>query len=158
MTGEIAMNSEIKNYYNDIIKMCEVYISLKSRCEMDSPATEQEISEWENKIGNPLPSDYKEWLGMTKHLRIDGGFLELFPPVGTIGDEKICVGSVIGDGDDYYFHFRNNQFYREFDGEIEFFDSFTDLLDDFYRELEMRADSKYGDKWLKVYDELFPDE
>ncbi len=151
------IDSKIKDYYDDIIKICKVYSSLGSRCKMDSPATEQEISELENKIGNSLPSAYKEWLGLTKHLRADGGFLELFFPAETIGDEEICIGSVAGDGDDYYFNFKNNQFYREFEGETEIFDSFIDLLDDFYLELEMRADSKYGEKWLKIYDKLFPD-
>jgi hypothetical protein len=74
-------------------------------------------------------------------------------------DAALCIGTVIGDGDDYYFNKKTGRFFREFEGrEITLFDSFIDLLDDLYCWIEQCADGEYGDEWGEVYDEMFPEE
>ncbi|MEE5993472.1 MAG: SMI1/KNR4 family protein [Oscillospiraceae bacterium] len=151
------MNQDVKDYFDDIVKLSQVFEKLGCSCEIHPPATEQEIAGWEKEIGHSLPSDYRDLLKLSKYIYMSRGFVQLHEPV-LCGENEIYIGLVIGDGDDYYYDFQNQQFYREFEGEINLFDSFSGLLDNVYCELEMSLDSEFGDRWTAIYDELFPDE
>lgn len=153
------MNAELKEYYDDMLKMSKLYDALGGRsCTIGPPATEAELAEWEQQIGHALPPDYKDWLRLTKNLWMDGGCFELSSPYWSDGDDEICIGSVIGDGEDFYYNFTDEQYFRDFEGEIEEYDTFTDLLDSFCCDMEIMLDSQFGDRWKQVYDELFPEE
>ncbi len=149
----------VQEYYEDIRKLCAVIDELGGSCTFDPPATEQDLQEAEQEIGCPIPELYKQWLMLTKYACMTDGGLELFMPQSCDGTDYVCIGSVIGDGDDYYFNRKTGCFFREFEGrEITLFDSFIDLLDDLYFWIEQCADDEYGDEWGDVYEEMFPEE
>jgi len=146
----------LKDYYDDIVKLSKVFTELGHTCKIESPATEQDILNWEKSIGYTLPSDYKNLLRLTKKIYVGNGYCQLYKPL-KCKDDEICIGSVIGDGDCYYYNFEKKQFYREFESEVNLFDSFADLLENFYIELEMYADLHFENKWIETYDKMFPD-
>ncbi len=149
----------VQDYYEDIRKICAVMDELGGSCTFDPPATEQELQEAEQEIGCPIPELYKQWLMLTKYANMTDGGSELFLPCVCEGTDYVCVGTVIGDGDDYYFNKKSGRFFREFEGrEITLFDSFTDLLGDLYGWIEQCADDDYGEEWAEVYDEMFSEE
>ncbi len=149
----------VQDYYEDIRKICAVMDELGGSCTFEPPATEQELQEAEQEIGCPIPELYKQWLTLTKYANMTDGGSELFLPCNCEGTDYVCVGTVIGDGDDYYFNKKTERFFREFEGrEITLFDSFIDLLGDLYCWLEQCADDEYGEEWEEVYDEMFSEE
>ena len=149
----------VQEYYEDIRKLCAVMDELGGSCTFDPPADEQELQAAEQEIGCPIPELYKQWLMLTKYANMTDGGSELFLPDACEGTDYVCIGTVIGDGDDYYFNKKTGRFFREFEGrEITLFDSFIDLLDDLYCWIEQCADDEYGDEWGEVYDEMFPEE
>lgn len=148
----------VQEYYEDIRKICAVIEELGGSCTFDPPATEQELQEAEQEIGCQIPELYKEWLMLTKYANMTDGGSELFLPYDCKGTDYVCIGTVIGDGDDYYFNKKTGRFFREFEGrEITLFDSFIDLLSNLYGWIEQCADD-YGDEWGDLYDEMFPEE
>lgn len=158
------MNGEIFEWYDYFLKMCTVLGALGCSYQFEAPATEEEITECEQKIGFTLPNDYKEWLKLTKCVRMGkiGFHIYMSDEVGDSEDgyKMIAIGDIGNYASEYFINLENGKplAYEDWAQEITEFDSFADMLDDMYYELEFYADRYFPEKWVTVYDEMFPED
>ncbi len=157
------MNGEIFEWYDYFLKMCKVLESLGCSYQFEDPATEEEITECEQKIGFKLPNDYKEWLKLTKCVRMEDYDFNIYMPNEVCDSEDgykmIPIGDIGISPRDYFINLENGKplVYDDFEQETTEFDSFDDMLDDMYYELESYANRYFPEKWVTIYDEMFPE-
>ena len=157
------MNGEILEWYDSFLKLCKVLESLGCSYQFEEPATEEEIIECEQKIGFTLPNDYKEWLKLTKCICMKNYDFNIYMPNEVFdsvdGYKAIQIGSIGISPRDYFINLENGKplVYDDFEHEIIEFDSFDDMLDDMYIELESYANIYFPEKWVTIYDEMFPE-
>ncbi len=158
------MNVEIFEWYDYFLKMCTVLGALGCSYQFEAPATEEETTECEQKIGFALPNDYKEWLKLTKCVRVEKIYFNIYMP-NEVGDSEdgykmIAIGDIGTYAREYFINLENGKplAYDDVMQEITEFDSFNDMLDDMYYELESYANGYFHEKWVTIYDEMFPED
>ena len=144
----------IKDDFDDINKISSI---LKCDYGFDPPASSEEISNWEKDNNIRIPEMYKSWLMLTKFARIMGGVIELFfPKISTYDKEDVYIGS-LGCGSDALYFSKNTGAFYSIGDDIEEYEDFSDFLAHVYIRLEAEAEDEYGEEWLKIYDERFPE-
>lgn len=157
------MNEEIFEWYDSFLKLCKVLEALGCSYQFEEPATEEEITEFEQKTGFTLPDDYKEWLKLTKYAYMKNYDFNIYMPNevwdSEDGYKMTQIGNIGISPRDYFINAENGKpfVYDDFEQEIVEFDSFDDMFCDMYGELESYADNYFPKKWLTVYDEMFPE-
>jgi hypothetical protein len=152
---EYSINPRISDDFEDIKKLSSI---LNQKSEFDSPASNKEISEWEEKTKIKIPDMYRSWLMLTSYARIMNGRIELFfPEISTSDKEDVYIGSLGYGTDDLYFSKNTGAFYTIGDDEEEYED-FPDFLTYVYVTMEDEAEEEYGDDWTNIYDAKFGDD
>ena len=144
---------QIKESYDYLKNLCK-FLSDYYEYRFDSPATEEEITEWENKNKVKIPSMLKEWLLLTKECDMTDRCWCLYWPEIDESD-KVLIGSFGGDGEYLYFSKTTGEFFAIFEGEIESYESFDSVLVYISLDLEEKAEEIYGEDWLKVFEEQY---
>lgn len=165
--GENKMNKEIADIFDYFVKTLKVIEKLEDgESEIKEGATEEEITEYEQKIGYTLPEDFKDWLRLTKGLSASVGITCINIYMPKKAQKHVDGFMALFFGDDcgfrsYYINLENGKGYiYDDDYGTEEFDSFEDLIDEIYfSDIEDRLDSDdYGDEWRDIYDEMFPED
>lgn len=157
------MNGEIFEWYDSFLKMCKVLEALGCSYHFEESASEEEIIKCEQKIGFTLPDDYKEWLKLTKYAHMENYDLNIYMPNevwdSEDGYKMTQIGNIGISPRNYFINAENGKpfVYDDFEQEIVEFDSFDDMFDDMYIELESYANNYFPEKWLTIYDEMFPE-
>lgn len=147
------MNTDIKESFEEIQKMCR-FLSKKYTSEFAPPATEKELSDWENQNGINIPEQYRQWLLLTRNAYICGGCYYLFfPQIYENDDEYVFIGDIVGDGECLCFSRTDGAMYSDFDGEITEYNDFDDFLVYLSITLEDYARDLYGENWLEIFEQ-----
>ena len=161
------MNKGIAESFDYFVKTMKVIEKLDDgECAIEEGATEEEITEYEHKLGYTLPEDFKDWLRLTKGISASLGItcINIFMPEKAEKHEDGFMALFFGDDcgfRNYYINLETGHGYiYDDDYGTEEFDSFEDLIDEIYSsDVEDRLDSDdYGDEWRSLYDEMFPEE
>ncbi|MDE6539181.1 MAG: SMI1/KNR4 family protein [Ruminococcus sp.] len=143
----------MKEDFEHIQKMCHL-LDEDRKSSFEPPATEKEISDWEKQNGITIPEQYREWLLLTKHAYIYGGYFELFFPEVYNNCDYVFIGDIIGDGECLYFSKTDGAMYRDFEGEITEYKDFDDFLAYLEIMLEDFAEDIHGENWTELYDNM----
>lgn len=87
------------------------------------PASEEEISDWENKHGISIPENYKDWLRFSNGSVIERDFvrfnsLQYFcVDSKVVPDDLVIIGTLVGDGEILCFSKKTGEIIRYLDGE-----------------------------------------
>ena len=96
----------------------------------------------------------KEWLLLTKNCDMADRSWQLFwPEIDENEPENVLIGSFVGDGEYLYFSKESNQFFTEYDGELEEYESFDSVLTEISVDLEERAEEIFGEDWLDEFED-----
>ena len=145
---------EVKDGFEDINKLSSI---LNCDYSFDPPASYEEISDWEKDNNVRIPDMYKSWLLLTSFARIMDGRIELFfPEISDPDKEDVYIGSLGYGGDSLFFSKKTGAFYAIGDEEEEYED-FLDFLTYVQKTMEDEAEEEYGEEWLSLYDERFPE-
>ena len=148
----------IQRVFDDFEDINKISSILNCSYKFDSPASSEEISDWEKDNNISIPDMYKSWLMLTKYARImDGEFELFFPEISKIHKDAVVIGSIGGSGKELLFSSKTGEIYSV-DDEIEKYEDFVDFLAHVYIRLEAEAEDEYGDSWTDIYDEKFGDE
>ncbi len=139
--------------YDYLKKLCG-FISDDYEYGFDEPATEEEITNWENENNVKIPSMFKEWLLLTKSCDMADRCWRIFWPE-VEDDENVLIGSFVGDGEYLYFSPKTGEFFTVFDGETEEYDSFESVLVNISFDLEEKAEEIYGEDWTDELEEKY---
>ena len=159
------MNKGIVESYECFIKILKVLEKLDAECQVEEGASEAEISEYEQKIGYKLFDEYKDWLRLTKGIKVSLGsiFVQIYMPDEAEDHEDGFKALFIGDDagfKNYYINLETGKSYVYDDdfGTTEF-DSFEELLDEiYYSDIEEKLDGEEEtENWVSIYDEMFPE-
>lgn len=125
---------------NSLTKEITEIVQLSKKLENDynfeynPPATEDEISTWENEHGITIPETYKDWLRFSNGSAIRSE-LAVFWGVRMIGsygqflpNDLVTIGEMIGDGEFLCFSKKTGKIIWEDHGNIDEYDSFNTLL------------------------------
>jgi len=138
----------------DYLKDLCAFISEEYDYRFDAPATQEEIQNWEKENGIQIPSMLKEWLLLTKNCDMADRSWQLFwPEIDENEPENVLIGSFVGDGEYLYFSKESNQFFTEYDGELEEYESFDSVLTEISVDLEERAEEIFGEDWLDEFED-----
>ncbi len=148
------MKREMKDYYLELLEIGEILKNNDLYFRVEPPISDSELKDIENVIGKELPSDYVEWLRLTKEIWL----MDSFPDSGYLGlnkldiydDGKIRIGDVEGETDNYYLDIDSKKYYREIgfhDPQVIEFASFEDMLIDFLQLVDDRMTEEYGNRW-----------
>ena len=144
---------EVKNGFEDINKLSSI---LHYDYSFDPPASYEEISDWEKDYNVRIPDMYKSWLMLTKYARIMGGEFELFfPEISKHYENAVLIGS-IGCSKELLFSSDTGEIYS-IEDEIDEYEDFHDFLTYVQITMEDEAEEEYGEEWLSLYDERFPE-
>lgn len=147
-------NKELIRESYGYLKDLSEFVSDEYEYRFDSPATEEEIQNWETENKIQIPSMLKEWLLLTKNCDMANRCWQLyFPEIDEDEPENVLVGSFIGDGEYLYFSGKSGQFFTVFDGEVEEYDSFDSVLTSISVDLEEKAEEIFGEDWLEEFEE-----
>ena len=145
---------EVKDGFEDINKLSSI---LNCDYSFDPPASYEEISDWEKDNNVRIPDMYKSWLLLTSFARIMDGRIELFfPEISDPDKEDVYIGCLGYGGDSLFFSKKTGAFYAIGDEEEEYED-FLDFLTYVQITMEDEAEEEYGEEWLSLYDERFPE-
>ena len=147
------INNQIKDSYEDIIKITSI---LKSESSFDPPATLDILDEWEKKNSIVLPEMYKSWLLLTSFARILEGQFKIYMPIIHNYNRSWVDIATIGSDEHLYFSKDDGSIFSVGD-EYTNYEDFDDFLSHMYIWLENEAQYEYGDEWIVIYDEKFPD-
>lgn len=127
---ENSLTDEIQQ----LIRLCEFLETEEGfKSEIEPPATEDEIREWENNNGIKIPDSYKDWLRFSKNACIAGYYphfhmpkLENLPYDFT--DDMVEIGTLSGAGVGLGFSSVTGKFITADHGELFEIDNFKDVL------------------------------
>ena len=141
-------------YYQNMCSLLSEFVDST----FSSPATLEKIEKWEKEKGVNLPHQYKSWLMLTESSRILGGSVEFrWPELGSFdaADDVIIIGDVIGDGEELLISCESGKIFSFFEGEIEEYEDFDDLLTCLSGYMEHSAEKYLGEDWGDVYSSKF---
>ena len=150
---EYLINNQIKDAYEDIIKITSI---LKSESSFDPPATLDILDEWEKKNSIVLPEMYKSWLLLTSYARILEGIFEIHMPIIANYNRNWIDIAHIGCAEHLVFSKDDGSIFSV-DDEYTNYEDFDDFLVHMIGYLENEAQNEYGEEWIAIYDEKFPD-
>ena len=122
--GELKMSSlnEMKEIFDEIVELCEKAIPEygENASYFLEPASEEEISEWEQQTNISIPETYKLWLKLTRCCQIRSSLAEFFFPdteqLEYVPEDYVIIGNIIGDGELVCFSKSTKKFIRYFEG------------------------------------------
>ena len=161
------MNKGIAETFDFFVKTMKVIEKLEDgESEIEEGATEEEITQYEQKIGYSLPEDFKDWLRLTKGLSASVGItcVNIYMPEKAEKHEDGFMALFFGDDcgfRNYYINLETGKGYiYDDDNGTEEFDSFEELIYEIYSsDVEDRLDSDdYEDEWRSLYNDMFPEE
>lgn len=160
------MNKGIIESFEFFVKIMKTLEKLGGDCSIEEPATEEEITEYELKLGYTLPEDFKDWLRITKGISISAGTICINIYMPDNAEKHVDGFMALVFGNDcafrtYCINLETGQSYiYDDDFGTEKYDSFEDLLDDiYYSDIEAHLDgNEETENWLSVYNEMFPEE
>lgn len=147
----------IKEQFNYFQNLCSLLFEYKES-EFEPPAPLEKIIQWEKDNKVELPHQYKSWLMLTKSSRILSSYIEFrWPKLGSldVADDVIIIGDVIGDGEELMISCESGKILSFFDGEMEEYEDFDDLLTCLSGFMEHSAENYLGEDWGDIYDEKF---
>lgn len=88
---------------------------------------------------------------------MDGYINFTFPQLGSFDatDDVIIIGDVIGDGEELLISCESGKIFSVFEGEIEEYEDFDDLLTCLSGFMEDSAEEYIGKEWGDIYDRKF---
>ncbi len=127
-----SLTEEIK----EIVSLCQ---QLEPKCGANAfsfapPATEEELSDWENRNGISIPEDYKDWLRFSNGSVIEFDLarfnaLQYFSVNSNlVPDDLVIIGALIGDGEILCFSKKTGKIIRHLDGEATTVSGFKQIL------------------------------
>ncbi|MBR4361777.1 MAG: hypothetical protein IKP42_03420 [Ruminococcus sp.] len=155
MTFEI--DDIIKEQFDYYKNMCALLSEFKDS-EFGPPAEIEKIEQWEKDNNVKLPHQYKSWLLLTAESSILDMYIDFsWPTIGTLNEKNdiIIIASIIGDGETAYISCTDSKMYSIFEGEIEEYEDFDDLLTCLSGFMEHSAEEYLGADWGDIYDERF---
>ncbi len=100
----------------------------------DSPATKEEILDWERTNGITIPESYKEWLRFSDGSQIFTNIARFYGVKEIVANKKYIpedlanIGELIGDGELLCFSKTTGKIIRLFEGRRREFDSFKEII------------------------------
>lgn len=141
-------------YYQNICSLLSEFVDSA----FAPPAALDKIEKWEKEKGIKLPHQYKSWLMLTESSRILSGYIEFrWPKLGSLdaSDDVIIIGDVIGDGEELMISCESGKIFSFFDGEMEEYEDFDDLLTCLSGFMEHSAENYLGEDWADEFDEKY---
>ena len=141
-------------YYQNMCSLLSEYVDST----FAPPATFDKIEKWEKENGLQLPHQYKSWLTLTESSRLLGGYVEFrWPELESFDadNDVIIIGEVIGDGEELLISCETGQIFSFFDGEMEEYEDFDDLLTCLSGFMEHSAEKYMGKDWEDIYSQKF---
>lgn len=109
------------------------------------PASDEMISNWENKHNVFIPETYKEWLSFTNEAQIRNSLAHFYGPdkfvmnSGDLPEDLIVIADLIGDGEQLCFSKITRNFVWVDHGELEIIDDFGAVLSEIIRMLKPKS-------------------
>ena len=151
------IDDTIKEQFEYYKNMCALLSEFKDS-DFGPPAEIEKIEQWEKDNNVKLPHQYKSWLLLTAESNILDMYIDFsWPTIGTLNEKNdiIIIASIIGDGETAYISRTDSKVYSIFEGEIEEYEDFDDLLTCLSGFMEHSAEEYLGDDWGDIYDERF---
>lgn len=129
-------NNSLTEEIKEIVSLCQ---QLEPKCGANAfsfapPATEEELSDWENINSISIPEDYKDWLRFSNGSVIKFDLarfsaLQYFSVDSNIvPDDLVIIGTLIGDGEILCFSKKTGKIIRYLDGEATTVSGFKQVL------------------------------
>ena len=144
--------NEMKEIFDEIVELCDKAIPEygENASYFLEPASEEEITKWEQQTNISIPESYKLWLKLTRGCGIRSGLAEFFfpsteqpedIPEDYVPEDWVIIGNIIGDGELVCFSKTSKKFIRYFDGrENGEFEDFNGILKEIKRMLKGERD------------------
>ena len=132
--------NEMKEIFDEIVELCDKAIPEygENASYFLEPASEEEITKWEQQTNISIPESYKLWLKLTRGCGIRSGLAEFFfpsteqpedIPEDYVPEDYVIIGNVIGDGELLCFSKTTKKFVRYYNGKNNGeFEDFTGVL------------------------------
>ena len=152
----IPNNNSLKEQIKEIVSICEELAKDygDDASWFNPPATEGEISKWEEKNGVIIPESYKDWLRFANGAQIRMSLAEFYEinkielEYSGIPKDYIVIGSLIGDGELLCFSKSTGKFIRYFEKQIDEAESFTEIIYEIIRMARGKSSLSEGMKNL----------
>lgn len=129
-------NNSLTEEIKEIVKLCQEFDD-DYESYFYPHASEEAMTEWEQKNGIKIPESYKDWLRFSNGSRICGILANFYSVErliiginieGVVNSNLVIIGSMIGNGTFICFSRTTNKICREDHGEITEFENFKCVL------------------------------
>lgn len=138
----VPENNSLKSEIEEILKLCdEAEEKGEGSSYFKEPASEEEMTQWEEVTGVKIPESYKEWLRFTGKCRIVSNTATFWGPKefhsDYVPEKLVVIGEMVGDGEVVCFSKETGEFVEFFEGRAHgSYEDFNGVLKEILRTLK----------------------